>query len=318
MMGKDGSKISVCLCTYNGASFLGKQLDSIFHQTLLPDEIIAVDDVSSDGTMAILNDYATKNPGRLHVFQNEHNLGYKKNFAKALSLSEGDFIFFADQDDIWVPNKIESFISAFEDNPKVECVCCTLTLMDETDQSLGMSSLNKNIRHLMNAKHQWRCFAKHPLIPGTAMAIRRSLLMSYFPILEGFPHDEWFSFCASIKNGIFVVDVPLVAYRQHTGQAIGEKKKSLSEHLSSDGHFIELINQYKPLCEGDFTLPGPIKKMLCVRNNFYAFRNRLENEGFFHSLFDVILHPRLFFYYRRFSSHPLGSLCLDILKRPHE
>jgi glycosyltransferase involved in cell wall biosynthesis len=313
------TKISVCLCTYNGAAFLAKQLDSILHQTLLPDEIIAVDDVSSDATMSILKDYEAKNPGHFHVFQNEHNLGYKKNFAKALALSEGGFIFFADQDDVWVPNKIESFMGIFEANPKTQCVCCTLTLIDENDDSLGMSSLNKGIRHLAKANKQWQCFAKHPLIPGTAMAVRRSLVASYSPLPEGFPHDEWYSFCASIENGIDVIDVPLVAYRQHSNQAIGDKKKSLSKHLSSKGPFSALIAQYGPFCDAQAAVfPEPVKKMMQDRNAFFSCRNRLQNESVLRSLGDFFLHPYLLSFYHRFAAHPFKSLCLDILMRSHE
>jgi glycosyltransferase involved in cell wall biosynthesis len=91
--------ISLAMPTYNGERFLREQLDSIYNQTIVPDEVIVVDDCSTDGTISILEEYKKKYG--LKYWVNEKNLGYNKNFEKAISLCTGDYIALSDQDDVW-------------------------------------------------------------------------------------------------------------------------------------------------------------------------------------------------------------------------
>lgn len=104
-------KLSVALCTYNGSKYLRKQLDSILSQTYAPDEIIIVDDCSTDNTRNILSEYALAN-SKIKIYFNEKNLGSNLTFRKAIYLAQGDFIALCDQDDIWFNNKLE--IQMFE------------------------------------------------------------------------------------------------------------------------------------------------------------------------------------------------------------
>ena len=114
--------ISIAIATYNGARFLREQLDSLYTQTLLPDEIVVCDDASTDGTVDILKEYHDKYG--LQFYVNEHSLGCNRNFFKAISLCHGDYICICDQDDIWLPNKIETVYRKIcsMDNSKPLCV----------------------------------------------------------------------------------------------------------------------------------------------------------------------------------------------------
>ena len=107
-------KVSVFLCTFNGEKFLPEQLSSVSAQTRLPDELIAIDDSSSDDTMSILHDFAAKSTFPVQVLRNEHNLGVTANFARAVSACSGDFIVPCDQDDIWLPNKLATLAEVLE------------------------------------------------------------------------------------------------------------------------------------------------------------------------------------------------------------
>ena len=101
--------IGIAMTTYNGEKYLKEQIDSILNQTVSDFELIVCDDVSSDSTMDILNDYAEKDD-RVHVFRNEENLGFLKNFEKAIRicLDRGaEYVALADQDDIWAENHLE-------------------------------------------------------------------------------------------------------------------------------------------------------------------------------------------------------------------
>ena len=101
--------VGVAMALYNGARFIRKQLDTIRLQTLQPDRVVMCDDGSKDGTTEIVAEYI-KEYGlgdTWELIKNEENLGYAKNFYKAMSLCNTDLIFLADQDDVWELDKIE-------------------------------------------------------------------------------------------------------------------------------------------------------------------------------------------------------------------
>src|SRR5690606_18169426 len=103
----------IALCTYNGGKYLIEQLDSLVKQDYPNIEIIIVDDCSKDTTLSILNSYSLHYPNiKIHV--NENNLGYKKNFEKAIQLCNGEYIALSDQDDIWKLDKISKLINSIE------------------------------------------------------------------------------------------------------------------------------------------------------------------------------------------------------------
>ena len=109
------SLISVALCTYNGEKFLREQIDSILAQTYKNLEIVIVDDCSTDKTTNIINAYAEKDK-RIKLFQNASNLGFNKNFERALGLTSGEYIAISDQDDIWLPQKLQSLLDNIKNN----------------------------------------------------------------------------------------------------------------------------------------------------------------------------------------------------------
>src|SRR5690349_6792955 len=97
--------VSVVLCTYNGEKYIAEQLDSVCSQTYRNLEIIVCDDASADNTLSLLNSYAAKDH-RIKLFRNEKNIGYNKNFEKAIGLAGADWIAISDQDDLWELTKI--------------------------------------------------------------------------------------------------------------------------------------------------------------------------------------------------------------------
>lgn len=95
--------VSICMATYNGAYFLPKQINSILSQMEACDELIIVDDASSDDTLEYL---VSLNDPRIKIFQNLRNLGHVQSFSRALGLASGQYVFMADQDDVWVENRL--------------------------------------------------------------------------------------------------------------------------------------------------------------------------------------------------------------------
>ncbi len=104
--------VSIAMCTYNGESYLQQQIDSLFLQNYPNIEIIVVDDASSDHTKQILEENAARN-NRFRFYINETNIGYNKNFEKAINLCSGQYIAVSDQDDIWEADKISTMMRAW-------------------------------------------------------------------------------------------------------------------------------------------------------------------------------------------------------------
>lgn len=109
-------KVSIAMATYNGERFLKAQLDSFARQTLLPFELVACDDGSTDNTMDILRQFAAEAAFPVRIYRNPERLGIRDNFLRALEICEGDLVAFSDQDDVWLPEKLAACAAGFEPN----------------------------------------------------------------------------------------------------------------------------------------------------------------------------------------------------------
>lgn len=206
--------VSIVLATYNGESFLAKQLESVFKQSYSNIEIIAVDDGSSDNTLRILNEHAAMHPA-MTVYSNEHNLGFVKNFQRGCSLVTGDLIAFCDQDDYWDTDKIKKMVDAIGGHPMIYC---DSVLCDEALRDTGRKISDLVVCRSFNNCLQQAVFCR---IYGHATLIRRSLVEKAMPFLDAIPHDWWLSYTATLYGEIKYLPEPLVFYRQHSANLVG-------------------------------------------------------------------------------------------------
>lgn len=217
--------VSIAMCTYNGEKYLRGQLDSIIDQTYMNLEIIVVDDGSKDGTMDILNKYAS-NDSRIKIFQNEKNLGFVQNFSKAISLCNGDFIALADQDDIWKNNKIEVFINEIGENT---LIYSDAELIDEDGAILDKCLIWPN-RNLVSGACN-KAFFFYNCVSGNTLMFKRDLLTSILPIPAVSFHDIWIAYVASSLGTITYTDEPMTYYRRHQEQVTKTKPKNYKNFL---------------------------------------------------------------------------------------
>ena len=133
-------KLSVALCTYNGSKFIEQQINSILNQTIKVDEIIVCDDTSSDATVSILKKLQVTHPC-IVIIENEINLRSTKNFEKAIQLCSGDYIFLADQDDLWNTEKVAKTLAIFKENPTAEGVFTNADLIDDNGTKLSHKTI---------------------------------------------------------------------------------------------------------------------------------------------------------------------------------
>ena len=132
--------LSIAMCTFNGTDYLPEQLDSIVKQIRLPDELIVCDDNSTDMTLQILNKFREIAPFQVKIYNNIERLGPTKNFEKAINLCKGDIIILSDQDDVWLPHKIEKSEHIFKSNSDIGYVFSNAILFDE-----NMSPFNSTL-----------------------------------------------------------------------------------------------------------------------------------------------------------------------------
>ena len=124
--------ISIAMATYNGEKYLREQIDSILNQTIQDFELIVCDDCSTDTTWNILQDYQSQDR-RIKCYRNEENLGFKKNFEKAIGLCTGEYIALSDQDDIWLPEHLEKLVNIIGN---ADLACGTELLFSDTTNKM--------------------------------------------------------------------------------------------------------------------------------------------------------------------------------------
>ena len=243
-------KISVAFIVYNGANYMRTQLDSILVQTHKVDEIIVVEDASSDNTIEILNNYSKQNPGLFYIYYNEKNLGSYKSIEKAIKNCTGDIIVLADHDDYWEPNKVETIVNYFEQNPSIDGVFTNGFLMDET------SNVNENYVLWDSMCFPYKSIIKPEEITiyintientatGAAMAIRNNLpfLKQPFPIIKYLIHDRWLAINLAEKNTLGILNEKLIRYRLHPKQETGGRKEEIEKYIEINKNlYFEKIN----------------------------------------------------------------------------
>jgi glycosyltransferase involved in cell wall biosynthesis len=200
--------VSIALCTYNGEAYLREQLDSIVNQSYAAIELIAIDDCSSDNTLTILEEYAAKY-SFIKLFVNPKNLGYIRNFEKALRLCTGDFIALSDQDDIWDLKKIEKQVNAIGNN--------LLIYHDSEFVDQNGRSLNRYMSDIMNLYRgdQPEAFLFFNCISGHSVLMKKELRDELLPFPDAYFHDWWMGYVGTNLGSIDFIEESLVKYRQH-------------------------------------------------------------------------------------------------------
>jgi glycosyltransferase involved in cell wall biosynthesis len=224
-----GPVVSVALCTYNGRDYLEGQLDSLLHQTRVPDEIVVFDDGSTDGTRQLLEQYSGQHRGLFRLHFNETNLGFGPNFRQAMEQCRGHIIFLCDQDDVWMPGKIEQMLAALDASPEVNGVYCNGLLISEQgadipgtlwDGTFGGNDVPPALgRQLLFG---WLGINNNCII-GCSVALRRSALPGIFN--TWLPSEPWHDYLVvlklSLRGKLQAMPEPLMYYRQHGAQTVG-------------------------------------------------------------------------------------------------
>ena len=211
--------VSIVLPTYNGERFLRQQLDSIFAQTCQDFEIIVADDVSTDATVEILSSY--DNRSNFHYAINSQNIGFIRNFSQAAKRARGKYIAPCDQDDVWLPDKLQSLLDQANEHL---LVYSNSELVDELNRPLG-KSLQDSLKINFVSGSNYRAFYFGNCVAAHTMLFRRELLDYIDTLPQSVYHDHWLAFIASRLGSIHAVDKKLVLYRRHDNSVTTTIKK---------------------------------------------------------------------------------------------
>lgn len=231
-------RISIAMCTYNGARYLQKQLDTFASQTYVPYELIVCDDGSTDASLALIDSFAEKAAFPVRIFRNERNLGSNRNFEKAIGLCDGDLIALADQDDEWYPDKLARMGRLFEELPEALAAFSDADVIDERSSLVGQNlwkslffSPAKEFPHVDTGIVS-TLFRLNYVATGATMIFRTELRKHFLPIPDSWVHDAWISWIAALRGGLAPFPAATIRYRIHAHQQIGLAPASLAGHLA--------------------------------------------------------------------------------------
>lgn len=205
---------SIAMATFNGARFLSAQLESFLHQTLLPSELVACDDGSTDATRDILASFAERAPFPVRVEHNEQRLGVSDNFFKAASLCSQDWIAFSDQDDVWLPEKLETVRATVAGEPGLLLVAHRALIVNDKLEGTGRVLAVPSARRLTIVPARGQRIWHPPL--GFTICFDAHLVRDFpyqdRPIVT---HDRWIYVLATSIGKVAYLPQPLALYRRH-------------------------------------------------------------------------------------------------------
>lgn len=306
--------LSVALCTFNGALYIGEQLFSILNQRLPVQEIVICDDGSSDETHDIIDSFSVKySEIKWQIHKNKERRGVTKNFELALSLCSGDIVFLSDQDDIWTSEKTAKIVEYFEQNPDIDLVCTNAILINAKSELLSEATLFDVCG--MNFLHrEWERGLQFEIenviqrLVGATFGIRRSFLsrcLPFHPEVHNY-HDGQIAMQAVADQRIGLIDECLIRYRIHSNNVVGlgwrygndsawQKRKWLAELL-------------EPRCVNPFFLL-PCASSIYPRVQFYLKRTL----NYSHFIGKLVLLGSLFSYIKYYNRFWFSFYSADLL-----
>ena len=213
------------MSTYNGRPWVTEQIESLARQTLLPAELIVTDDNSTDGTIETIQEFVSKLPFPLRIRQNAVRLGYAENFLSAAELAEAPYICWCDQDDVWLPAKLDAIAKL------IDAKSGSLALHPPVDPGgSGSQPARRQPPGTIRQSRYEPASTGNPLArpPGFAMTFNRDLMTRYDwksrPADFEFPgepskHDTWTYTIANAIGGVYFTTEVLALYRRHQSNA---------------------------------------------------------------------------------------------------
>ncbi|GBG96556.1 glycosyltransferase family 2 protein [Lactococcus termiticola] len=216
-------KVNILLSSYNGEKYIAEQIKSIQAQSVQDWQLIVRDDGSKDRTCEIVAGLAESDP-RIRLVQGA-NVGVIPSFFEALKLEDADFYFFCDQDDVWLPNKLELVLATADlhDNDKPVLYYTDLKVVDKELNVLSNSMIKSQSDHANTRLNQE---LTENTVTGCTMMINQKLADSWTDTDDVIMHDWYLAVAAAALGELVYIDQPTVLYRQHGDNVLGARTLS--------------------------------------------------------------------------------------------
>ncbi len=221
-------KINILMATYNGRRYVAKQVESILNQTYTDFRLIISDDGSTDSTVKILQEYEKKDP-RVEIYCHQENTGVIGNFEFLIGKVRSELFMFADQDDVWKPDKIEKTLEKME-KENLDLVYTDLEVVDSRLNQLASSYWAlKGLDYRIKKYNNFESLYLNNFVTGCTMLVKSKWINEFLPLPKNTRyvlHDYWISLVISQNGKIGYLDETTIKYRQHGNNNIGTKTKS--------------------------------------------------------------------------------------------
>lgn len=268
-------KVSILLSTYNGESFLAEQLDSIISQTYSDWKLYIRDDGSKDNTLKIIASYCDLFPDKICLFSDGMgNLKSALSFMHMLSVVESDYYMFCDQDDVWLPFKIEKTFAKMKkledsNRDKSILVFTNLSIVDIELNFISSSMWNYSSINPENAKNFYKTTCNSS-VTGCTIMMNKSLKQQVLPYPKvALMHDWWISLNASHYGVVDYISEPTILYRQHGNNVLGA-------NLRSKNHYLKKLLVIKETINSNLKVLVMLKELRFNVNYFKFFAQKLK------------------------------------------
>ncbi|MGN0447636.1 MAG: glycosyltransferase family 2 protein [Acutalibacteraceae bacterium] len=215
--------ISVALAAYKGEKYIAEQINSILPQLGPEDEIIVSDDKPGEATERVVR-RLMKEDSRI-IYIPGKGKGVVSNFISAIKHCKGDKIFLCDQDDVWLPDKVQKVMEAFKDGADLVLHNCY-----ETDKDLNITVLSFFDKRGSRKGKLYNIYKNSYM--GCCMAFDRKMLKYIFPIPKYVPmHDQWIGLICECYGKVTFIDIPLIYHRVHGKNVTGISETSAKQKL---------------------------------------------------------------------------------------
>lgn len=274
-------RIDILLATYNGEKYLKEQIDSILNQTYRNIRLVISDDFSKDNTVEILKEYE-KMDDRIELHIQDQNQGVVKNIEYLLNQVESNYYMLADQDDVWLPEKVEKSLEKLT-KENADLVFGDLEVVDKDLKTKYPSFgdfmlLNRKIKKYINSdklNYLYNC------VTGCTVFAKKETISKILPLPKTSKyliHDHWIGLMTSIYGKVAYIDEKYIKYRQHGNNQVGTEK--ISHGFSKLEQVRELFINVKlgvfgTYVENNDRFPMELKKL---NKEAYEYFRMLENK----------------------------------------
>ena len=258
---------SILLSTYNGEKYIREQLDSIKNQIVPADEVLIIDDASSDNTVEIIKSYIAENNLPTWCLRvNKTNVGWRKNFFDGFKLCKGEYIFPCDQDDIWDSKKLKEMISIMQKRQQIDLLACEYIPFYE----YGENVIHKKKKYKYDGKLYLKEFGPRWIYvnyPGCTYCLRKAFFERIQTTWDAeYAHDAQLFRRALLEGRFAVINMPLIKFRRHPQSATSQTKRIFTKEDRR-----EMLDDIAKMCDKYYKIaPSEEKKEIILKTKEFA------------------------------------------------